>query len=357
MAYFSHVHWNWIKQRPHFLIEELSAYYTIDLFYINRLFYKYGIINEMNIKGNSKIRELQKLPFSSRLNLIQLIEKVINKRVIDDIIGYKYVWITSPVLLQFIPTDFLENKIVIYDCMDDYLAFDINKKKYNQNLKAEITLISKADYIITSSEYLKQKLIRNYSRYMNREPDCVNNGISHSFIQKTVNNISDLRKSEYINIMYIGTVANWIDFQLLLKTVERFSNIIFTLIGPVEAKVPIHDRIIVKGPIAHHLLPEYAAEADAFIMPFKVTELIQSVNPVKIYEYLSFNKPVFSIRYSEMDQFSSFVLLYSDEEELFSLIMRINSFTMNKNKLIEINNFLNKNTWKERASDINRILS
>jgi hypothetical protein len=37
------------------------------------------------------------------------------------------------------------------------------------------------------------------------------------------------------------------------------------------------------------------AEADILFMPFQVTDLIQSVNPVKLYEYIYSNKASISV--------------------------------------------------------------
>lgn len=357
MAYFIHVDWNWIKQRPHFLFEELTQHYSIDLVYINRLLYNNKIKNEMNIKGEATINELLKLPFSSRYQLIHWIEKIVNSRIFMQGNNYEYIWITSPILMQFIPSDYLDNKIVIYDCMDDYLAFDVNKKNYEQNMKYEIDLLRKSKYVITSSDYLKQKLLDFYSHVLTVDPICVNNGISDAFLNKKPDVQQDLFSKENINIMYIGTVADWIDFTLLIQLLERFSNITITLVGPVDTKVPTHTRMVVKGPIPHHLLHKCAEEADAFIMPFKLTELIQAVNPVKMYEYLSFNKPVISIRYSEMDQFSPFVMLYSTGEELFNIVAKIRSFTIDIHIKQEIHEFLKRNTWRERAIKIKNTIS
>jgi hypothetical protein len=36
-------------------------------------------------------------------------------------------------------------------------------------------------------------------------------------------------------------------------------------------------------------------------MPFQVTDLIQSVNPVKLYEYIYSNKASISVRYDETE--------------------------------------------------------
>lgn len=58
--------------------------------------------------------------------------------------------------------------------------------------------------------------------------------------------------------MYIGTVARWVDINLIMRLLDRFANIIITLVGPIELNIPTHERLVVIGPVEHHLLPEYA---------------------------------------------------------------------------------------------------
>ena len=38
LIYIMHVDWNWIKQRPHFLAEELNKYFNVKVLYQ----YRYG---------------------------------------------------------------------------------------------------------------------------------------------------------------------------------------------------------------------------------------------------------------------------------------------------------------------------
>ena len=46
------------------------------------------------------------------------------------------------------------------------------------------------------------------------------------------------------------------------------------------------------------------------VMPFKLDDLVQAVNPVKLYEYVYSHKPAIAIHYAETEQFEQFVHLY-----------------------------------------------
>ena len=105
----------------------------------------------------------------------------------------------------------------------------------------------------------------------------------------------------------------------------------------------------------HSELIKFSLNADAFIMPFKLSKLIYSVDPVKLYEYLIYGKPVISIFYPELNYFKKFIIFYKDNKNILSVFKKIlkNKFIKNT-KLID--KFLSENTWKQRSKVINEEL-
>ena len=47
------------------------------------------------------------------------------------------------------------------------------------------------------------------------------------------------------------------------------------------------------------------------MMPFILNELIESVDPVKLYEYINFEKNIICIKYDEILRFKDFVYFYN----------------------------------------------
>lgn len=363
MAYLMHVDWDWIKQRPHFLYEELTRHYSVDLFYINKLYsYKTGgNRNSWDVFSESKVRKVRKLPLSGRSKGLRIIERLINRSVDQSLKQYEYIWITSPLLLDFVSLDHLENKIVIYDCMDDFLGFYTGGRGTDRLRELEVRLVMRADRIITSSEYLKNKMINSYRQYLTSEPIVVNNGISPSLIKKDKKASllkSDAKKTspDLLNLMYIGTIGKWMDFDIILRVLDQVPECMFTLIGPIETKIPLHPRIQCIGTVKHDQLSEYAQTANALVMPFVLNELVRSVDPVKIYEYIYFNKPILVIDYAEMEKFKPFVHLYSEERELVQLVRKVRDKKIEPYSHADAIIFLRNNTWKDRCKHIVRIM-
>ncbi len=361
MAYLMHVDWNWIKQRPHFLYEELTRYYSVDLFYIDKLYGNEagGNWNSRDVFSESKVRTLKKLPMSGRFKGLRMIEGVMNRSIHQSLKQYDYIWITSPLLLDFISLSQLEDKIVIYDCMDDFLGFYSGEPRLDRLRHLEVRLVTRADRVITSSEYLKNKMINFYRAYLTLEPIVVNNGISPSIMKKD-EKASYLRsegnKPDLLNLMYIGTIGKWMDFDLIVRVLDQVPESMFTLVGPVETKVPSHPRIRCAGTVKHDQLPEVAQTADALVMPFVLNELVRAVDPVKMYEYIYFNKPILAIDYAEMQKFKAFVHLYSEERDLINLVKKVRDNKIERYSHMDAINFLQNNTWENRCQDIVRIL-
>lgn len=357
-----HVDWNWIKQRPHFLFEELTKFCSIDLFYVKKLIdiNAKKINNPKVTYSQSDTFVLRKLPFSARSSIVRWFEQRINssrlKRLLRD---YQIIWITSPIILDFIPVSVLANKIVIYDCMDDFTGFYSASPFWIQKdaTEKEQTLIRNSDFVFASSQYLKNKISMDYRDDIRREPLVINNGISTSLLELDISDFqNEENKNKDFNLTYIGTVGDWFDFDLIIKVLERYKNINVTLIGPIDTEIAHHPRLNMLGPVDHHALPKYGVDADALVMPFKLSELIRSVDPVKIYEYIKFEKPIIAIKYEEMDKFGSFVNLYSNEIELFRIIEELMSGKLRKIETKEGRSFLNSHTWEMRVKQIHEIV-
>ena len=87
-----------------------------------------------------------------------------------------------------------------------------------------------------------------------------------------------------------------------------------------------------------------------------VNSLIESVNPVKLYEYILSGIPSMACGYSESEKFSDYVYLYYNEKDymdFISMLLQEKLPTKNKNGKY----FVSNNTWSHRAKEIHKILN
>jgi teichuronic acid biosynthesis glycosyltransferase TuaH len=355
MLYIMHIDWNWIKQRPQFLAEGLSKYYDVTVAY-QRSYRTHGFTK--NEKSELNTFRFLAIPFKSRIKMLFMLNSYFVKLQIKLMLllnKYELVWVTHPLLYSYLPKN--NPSKIIYDCMDDALEFpkiknNANMKKQFFNLENELCHAS--DIIFSSSHYLKNKLIDRYG-ILEEKVVVVNNGIHLKNLENAVlpQDIKKYFNPKFKNIVYIGTISEWFDFNLILKSLEEVQGINYLLFGPTEIKIPIHKNIIYCGSVNHGYVSSIMQCADLLIMPFKVNELIKSVNPVKAYEYIYSGKPALIVQYEETEKFKDFLYLYNDDNEYIGIVKNIIFNKMTKNISNEDRKILIKDsTWSSKVKEI-----
>ena len=369
ILYIINVPWGWIKQRPHFLAKNLSEFYDVTVFertYYNSFFKKNKqLVKNIKIETESfRINEyrtwsFEKIPWLKMLRLDDIINKFLIKYIYRSIIEeYDIVWFGSPFLYHLFGDYLSASQTIIYDCMDDHLAFPSIKKNYvlkNIINNAEKKLIRNADLVIFSSDYLRNQVHKRHG--ISIKSIVINNAIempNNAGLKKSL--VADKIKSLSYPIVYIGTIAEWFDYEMMINLLNSQKDLNLILVGPLSSSKVNHPQIHYLGPVVHSEIFNIMKVAYALIMPFKINELILSVNPVKLYEYIYSGKPVISVRYNETEKFEDFVYLYNDFEELDKILKIIKDKSNDEVYMQKCLSFVAKNTWEERANQIRKEL-
>jgi glycosyltransferase involved in cell wall biosynthesis len=100
---------------------------------------------------------------------------------------------------------------------------------------------------------------------------------------------------------FIGTLFSFLDFDLLEQVARAHHDKSLVLVGPVEASVKQAVARLRKLPNVVHIeeqpqskIPAYVGAFDVCLNPFRRGQLADSVNPLKVYEYLAMGRPVIS---------------------------------------------------------------
>lgn len=369
ILYTMHIPWGWIKQRPHFFAEYLSREYRIDVCYRRsntvskkKLLTAKVALPNMSVRGFNNI-PFEKIPVWKYFNC-NWINSFIAFFQLPSVKQYDYVWLTSPILYPVIKPLLRKQQKVIYDCMDDMIEFPdakVNRILRNAILSNEKKLLKNADYVFVSSEYLKEKILSRAGVNSDRIY-IINNAIELPSTENPIACPTEIKeKLEYVKslshtFMYVGMVSEWFDFDLILEALNRYQNINFILVGPNDVAIPQHERIHYLGTVERKYIFPLMKEACALIMPFMLNELIRSVNPVKLYEYIYTGKPVISIRYGETEKFKDFVHLYKTAEDFFAMVESYLDDCLVAKRREDIDRFISGNTWEARYKQITKVL-
>lgn len=332
------VDWNWIKQRPHVIAEGLSKFgYDV-------VVYSPFSQNRSNLTDNNSEEIVNnyyfRLPYKIRnMNGFKWLSKVITEFQLPDFNKFDIVFITYPEQVEWIPSDFVGK--VVYDCMDDHLAFDgIDSEKL---FNLEVKLCKIANLVTFSSKHLSKTVIKRASVDITK-CHLIRNGLSNSLDLDQI-----MEWKEYNNkIAYIGTISEWIDNDILLAILDEFEHTVIDMIGPITVERLEHPRVNYLGAIPHDTLKDVVTDYGAFIMPFQVNDLIKSVDPVKLYEYIFFGRAIITCLYPEVERFSGFVNFYHDKKSALKTIENISQISSVGISKEERYQFLSNNTWKSR---------
>lgn len=363
LLYFASINWDWIKQRPQFIAENLSD--SVELHYVEEKRIKNLFHNHSKEKRPSNIvfKKYFRLPLYNPIkrNSYKIFD-FINRCLMClflRIKQYDYIWVSSIVSYSHMERLLPKHTKLIYDCMDDELEFPhVCNNSHARKMLAEyeIKLINRADYVICSAENLKQLIISRTK--INRHIHVINNATV--FPEKS--NKLEYRDKFKIDrskhsILYIGTIAKWIDFNSIIELLNYDSQLICYFIGPLDTNLIKHDRIVHLGRCLHSEIWGIMKQTDVLIMPFVLNPLIESVNPVKLYEYIWAERPIIATRYKETMKFDDYCYLYSSKEEIVEIYKTLLSdkfLPKQKDKLL-LENFINQNTWSSRCDEIKNI--
>lgn len=341
--YLMHVDWGWIKQRPHFLAEKLN-----DQFDDVNVFYAFSRNREVITSNPTTVKTvpiitipLKKFSFIRQLNKVlqKIIFSVILKKIKPEII-----WITHPTLHDYLPRKQLSKYKVVYDCMDDVLGFTNSPQAKDELYKSEMRLFQDSEIVFVSSAHLQNEII---NRGCEKEKTyLIRNGYNGEIIKTIKNNENE---NGIFRLGYVGTISNWVNFDIILQSLEKFDNIEYHFYGPIECEVPKHNKIFFHGPVKHSELYDAIKVCECLIMPFKVNDLIRSVDPVKLYEYINFNKNIITVFYEELKRFDDFAHFYNDVDEYLDVLKDLIADNKIKYSEEQRNEFLINNTWDKRT--------
>ena len=348
LLYIMGIDWNWIFQRPQMIAQHLESAYDVTVVFPRSIL---QWRNKPNVKYPKKHRILWTLPMQEKNKFIGHLSAFWSKRLFRDIHDYDVVWIGYPLYYRYIP-DSYSGKI-IYDCMDNHEALYPDQKRIYNLLYQEHALAAHCDKLLVTGTKLKKKM-----EIQSASPDkiaLVRNGTT---TERIIPPKPLILKNKY-KLGYFGTIAEWFDYDLLVESLKEISCIEYHLIGPVmQCNDVTTAGIIFEGTIAHPELSKFTRDYDCLLMPFKVDDIVQWVDPVKLYEYIALGKCIIAPRYAEIERFDDYVYFYSNYKDYVQLLMKliVQGFPP-KYSRSQQEEFLKNNSWEARFKKIDYILN
>jgi glycosyltransferase involved in cell wall biosynthesis len=350
LLYVTHVDWGHIWQRPHHIATGLTGYFDVTVAAPTSRRRRLLVANpDDGLDRMSLLRVPGSIRFAPIFTLNNpLCAAQLRVRVRSRV---DCVMVTAPECFPWV-APWGGHSTLAYDCMDDAQAFPGDGEVRRAKSSLERALLARADVVFASSALLRALCI---ARGASEEKtiEVPNGWDARAF---PVQPSRSLPASGPMTIAYFGTVDTWLDLAALEAAVRDSPELTIRLIGPNECRyVPSHPRIVLSSPVQHAKLAAAVADADAFVLPFQLTDLTRGVDPVKLYEYIALGRPVLSAYWPGLERFREFVTFYDGAEHFArTLAKRLVPAPPSTEQRAE---FLAHHAWTARVSAIANALS
>jgi glycosyltransferase involved in cell wall biosynthesis len=220
-------------------------------------------------------------------------------------------WIYAPHVAPWIRG--LPRKMLVYHCVDRWSAF----QDYDaaQMARCEEEICRTADLVLASAEDLAERC-RSYGATVHYVP----HGVDHAHFAAALADAPlplDLQPIVGPRVGFFGLIHEWVDLDLIAALADRLPYS-FVLIGDSNQDL----RPLLARPNVFHLgrkpyaeLPAYCRGFDAAIVPFRISELTRSVNPIKLREYAAAGLPVVATALPEISRCADIAACVTTEDE------------------------------------------
>lgn len=222
----------------------------------------------------------------------------------------KSVGFSNPVIWTFLPTglvldiiDAIDNKLVVYYCIDNFAASSPGAKRI---IKSERKLLKRADIVFVTAKNLRDSCAE-YNKNVHIFPYGVNMDVYNKARHGNMPQPEDMGSIRRPIVGYVGGVHKWIDVELVKFLASDNPDKSFVFVGPLQRNIDELKNVknvYFLGQKKYSDLPSYVAQFDAGIIPYLITDYTKNVYPTKINEYLSLGKPVISTEIPEVLAFN-----------------------------------------------------
>lgn len=178
------------------------------------------------------------------------------------------------------------NQVTIYDILDDWEDFALNGLEARYEVQIERYLLRNARLSFAVSETLVRKF-RGFDVML------LSNGYDPNKLpdQPAIK----IRRGR-ITVGFFGWLTpKRFDWNLVTGVARNNPEFVFHLIGyGMPDSMPVPDNIVVHGYVHPSKLSSYVKSWNVCMLPYLKIKLSEAADPLKVYEYLHFRKPVVS---------------------------------------------------------------
>jgi glycosyltransferase involved in cell wall biosynthesis len=185
----------------------------------------------------------------------------------------------------------------LYDITDDWVLADRTGREHERVAAGDADLLRRCDAVVVCSPGLQ------HAKGSSRQVRLIPNGVELRRYRTPQSRPADL--PELPTALYVGTLhEDRLDVDLVLQTADRVAQAggVLTFVGPDllsatnRRRLSSHPAVVLLGSRVKEAVPGYLQHAHVLVVPHVVDRFTDSLDPIKLYEYLAVGRPIVSTR-------------------------------------------------------------
>ena len=349
ILYLPPIPYRGLKQRPQYIAEGLSKIHNVLYIDPTVSFMKSLIRGNENSKGYkySISKRLQVLRLNGFFTAHRSLEAISRLFCVSETIQLrKYLCWADIIWVGYAPWfSHIQNfqKKIIYDKMDDDISITSNHLTKYLLKQLEPMLISRADTIFVTAKRFYNDIVPIKKRTF-----LVANAVDIKQAKAVYPSATHVNGEKIFG--YVGMISHWFDLNAILAILDADNKNEIILVGPEEITRLKHPRLHYIGFVPKKEVGRWISKFDVCLYPFKKMKFLDTINPVKIYEYLAANKPILAIDNEETRNFGSLIRRYSNIADLRESLTE--EWKPPFSSQIKLKKFIQENVWENRMKII-----
>jgi glycosyltransferase involved in cell wall biosynthesis len=206
-------------------------------------------------------------------------------------------WVYRPAFAHAL--DAIPHAQLVFDLVDDLAAYGGDDNPLAEHVEGLVTqLVRRSDLLVVTAKTLEQRYGPQARAVVQVPNGFDGDAFTTGHAPEPPPQLADV---PHPILGFIGTLFPFLDFELMEHVARVHSDKSLVLVGPVEASAAEAVERLASLPNVFHVgrqpqasMPAFVAAFDVCLNPFRRSRVADSVNPLKVYEYLAAGKPVVS---------------------------------------------------------------
>lgn len=230
---------------------------------------------------------------------------------------------------------------IIYRMADDYAAFAGVPRSM---IAAEREIVAAAQTVFVTGRALFERIYKDAGAKVIYLP----NGVTLDHFSGHAPEPPDLAAIPRPRALFVGTIKEWFDADLLAAVARTLPAVAFVLVGPARrdlSALAALPNVHLTGPRPYATVPGWMRHSDVGLMPYVLSPLTHNMSHVKLFEYAAAGLPVVATPMREVIEAESPARLATTPDAFAAAVQAAIAEGRDRPELAA---FAAANTWEQR---------